>query len=1082
MKKRMLRSAGILVFTILYCLVVYFFNVRLWDAELSFKTADAASNGTVIQLFWDDGTGLTAEKSVYAQIDNQSGSCTFTKDQIGQILSYRIDPIAEEKDVEFTSIAINGREVDMDEFSGWIAISDQLEYEIRTDGESKSLYIHPTSMDPQLYMGEAFTKAMSDATMLPKVVRRTLILGGIAVAFILLFLKEILWLLDKASVWGEKKLEKLLSGKKGRQHVAALLGLLGICVFVFWKFLIGEKCFLFADASDQYGQYYPQLLEYARYIEKGLKYGSFDFSKALGDNVGLIKLNLNTWVCWFGQEHVGYLLGISQFLKVLGSGAAFYALMCVNGQKRWFSAILALGYAFCGHMTIRGSWGNYPNEILLVAIWLLCFELLIKRKDFRWLPLATWLFFYHFSSGYYMYLYVAVFTAYALFRIATEWRIPAKVWLAILGIGVVGCGTVFWVTKGSFLDGIVSALSSDRAQNNLEGFLWNLSSFAPSLDNWPVVFGRTIGLATLGNNGIDYIDDYWNFLEDPTFYCGILVLLLLPLAFYCMNWKKRIGLGMAYVAAFLICFSGQLRLALNGFSGSSYKLCTFWMIVVMLFSVGQIEWDKLKEGKKRRNSGIIVSITYIVLLGLTLELKDYIYVSERYYKLSILFLSLEFVGVLLLFVRPQIHFVVKGILVLVVGIEVFCMAYPIYNDRKTMDADIYWDDTMEALQYIADYDETFYRVDKQYQSVHYCDSLAQGYNGTAFYIGGMGPLSSIADFYHDMGLPIYSLNRVAWGTSSYNEVETLLGMRYILTKESDVANYGFEQIGITGDVSIYENKNALPMGFVYTKAIERSTFEKLPYNQRQRALLMAALVEDGTDVLPLLTEEEIAALSEKETLFDQYEVALQSAENYSFVFEPNTEEEVIAVQITFDGAGKSDLCYSTVDGDTFHMPIHQESEGQIFEINVAGVNRIWADSPNWANILEIRVAKIPKSIYYASYNAILDNMQKNGVTINAYEDNYLLGTFTNETDGILFLPMIQGRGWGIYVDGEWQPEIIINDAFAGIVVPAGTHELMMEFWNADAWGAYRNEIKWIAICVCFIIAGSIWNLIQKRKK
>ena len=113
MKKRMLRSAGILVFTILYCLVVYFFNVRLWDAELSFKTADAASNGTVIQLFWDDGTGLTAEKSVFAQIDNQSGSCTFTKDQVGQILSYRIDPIAEEKDVEFTSIAINGREVDM---------------------------------------------------------------------------------------------------------------------------------------------------------------------------------------------------------------------------------------------------------------------------------------------------------------------------------------------------------------------------------------------------------------------------------------------------------------------------------------------------------------------------------------------------------------------------------------------------------------------------------------------------------------------------------------------------------------------------------------------------------------------------------------------------------------------------------------------------------------------------------------------------------------------------------------------------------------------------------------------------------
>lgn len=1080
MNKGFIRTIGIIAVTILYCLIVWFFQINIRDVELTFETADGASNGTVIQVFWDDGLGLTAEKSVYAQIDQQKGICTFSKEQINTILAYRIDPTAEEKDVEFSAIALNGKPIDMEDFVQWIAMSDQVEYQIFNNGERKSLYIHPTSIDPQLYLNENFAAAMREAATISKVSKKKMIIAGLALALILLFYRKIVWLLNTISGWGKKQLEKIFAGKRKKQHALVIMGILVVCIFVFWKFLIGEKCYLFADVSDQYGQLYPQLLEYARYIEKGLKYGSYDFSKALGDNVGLIKPNLLTWVSWFGVEHVGYLMGVGQFLKVVGSGIAFYAFLCVNGQKRWFSAILALGYAFCGHMTIRSAWASYPNEVLLVAIWLLCFELLIKRKDFRWLPIATCLFFYHYGSGYYKYLYLAFFMGYALFRIITEWKISAKIWIAILSLGVIGCGGLFFAAKGTFFNEIVSALSSERAQDNIEGFQWNIQGFLPNIDNWPVVFGRTIGPATLGINGIDYIDDYWNSLEDPTLYCGILVLLLLPLAFYAMSWKKRVWHSMAFFMAFMCCFSGQTRVFLNGFSGSTYKLCTFWIIILMLFTAGQINWEEFHEKKKKRVGVVIVMITYSLILWLMIVLRKEIYVSEKYYKLCLLFLGLECVGVLLLLLRPQMHLVTKSALLLVVGVEILCMSYPIYNERETLNADIYWDDTMDALQYLAEYDSGFYRIDKQYQSAHYCDSMAQGYNGTAFYIGGTGPRSTIAEFYHDMGLPIYSLNRTSWGTSSYNEVETLLGIKYILTKEENVANYGFEKIAQTGEVSVYENKDALPMGFVYAKAIEKSTFEKLPYNQRQRALLMAVLVEDGTSTLPLLTKEELDSLDEREELLNQYEIEVQSAENYSFVFEPNTEEEVVAVQISFDSAGKSDLCYSTIDGAVFHMPIHQVSEGQIFEINVAGVNRIWADSPNWANIMNLRVAKIPKSVYYESYQNITNQMYESGVIIVKAEDSYIDGKFTAKEDGLLYLPIVYGTGWSVYVDGERQQIIQCNDTFYGVAVSAGTHRLELLFECSDFATAYKQEMKWLTVCACVFFAGSLLPVIRRK--
>lgn len=1080
MTKRMIRSVGIILITIIYCLIIHFFHVSLWDVELTFSTPDGISNGAVMQLFWDDGTGLSADNSAFMQIDQQVGSVTLTKGQIDQIISYRIDPIAEQKEITFSSVALNGQEIDFEEFLGWAVAYDQLQYEIRDSGSKKLLIISPTSADPQIYMGEQFTSAIKAATGISSKVRKKLMAVGVIIALILLLLREILWVFDKIAGASNKVLVRIFEGHKGRQHAAVIAGFLIVSILVFWKFVIRRKFFLFADASDQYGQFYPQLLEYARYIEKGLKYGSFDFSKALGDNVGLIKLNLNTWVCWFGKENVAYLLGISHFLKVFLSGLAFYAFMCVNGQKRWFSATLALGYAFCGHMTLRGSWGNYPNEVLLAAIWLLSFELLLKRRDFRWLPFATFLFFYHYSGGYYMYLYLAVFVGYAIFRIITEYKIPAKLWIGGIAVGVLGFGSLLVVTKGRFFNGIIEGLSSDRAQSILNEYDWNVSSFLPSMDNWPIIFGRTIGLATVGINGIDYTDQYWNSLEDPTFYCGILVLLLIPLAFYSMNWKKRVWYGLAFMVAFACCFIGPFRVILNGFSGGSYKLCTFWIIIVMLFTVGQIDWKKILEEKNKKIASGILVLTFIILTGLLINLKKQIYVSEKYYLYSMVFLVIECIAMLLMLLKPQIAAFAKTAIVVIVGMEVICVAYPIYNNRKTLDENIYWDDTMDALAFIAEEDDTFYRIDKQYQSVHYCDSLAQGYNGTSFYIGGTGPMSITADFYHDMGLPIYSLNRITWGTSSYNEVETLLGIRYILTKEQDVANYGFEKIGQTGEVSIYENKNALPLGFVYTKAIERSTFEALPYNQRQRALLMAMLVEDGTDVLPLLSEEELASLQIKEELFDQYEVPIQSAENYSFVFEPSKENEVILVQITFDGAGKSDLCYSSIDGHIYHMPIHQESEGQIFEINVADINRVWADSPNWANIMEIRVAKMPQSVYYESYDQIVDTMRNNGVTVLEADDNYFLGTFSNEADGVLFLPIIERRGWDILIDDEWQPELIINDTLSGIVVPKGKHKLEMTFANSNAIDAYRLEARWILSC-CFIWGIGSWLNVRDKK-
>lgn len=1085
MKKWMTKkNAFVLVALFFYCLFVWCCSVSIRDAEIEVTTLEDTGNGSMIQLFWDDGAGYNAENAVYAEIVSASGSMSIAKEAAEGIVSYRWDPVNVQQDITYTSIRINGKEIPPEVFASWVIAADQVEMEVIDEGGAKQLSFCVGSNDAKLYLNDEFTETVCQATKMTTDMRWIATLLGAFIAVGAIFFEEIVfgisWCLNRI----EALLQSIFEGHdKWKTFIA--IAVLGIVAFlVMNQYLLGNQFFIFKDASDSYYQTYPQLINDARYIKEGLTYGSYNFRQGLGAGQGYIKFNLANWVAYFGEENVAYLMGVSQMLKIFLSGLLFYGVMRVRGKEQWYSIVLALGYAFCGHMVIRSSWSNYPNEVVLLAFWLFCFELWFQKKDFRWLPLATFVFFYHYSTGYYQVIYIAILVIYVVFRYITERKVNVKACLLVGGIAGVGTLCYLFLTDFSLVHMVLGALSSDRAQATMSNTDWNLESFLLDFSLLPRIFGRTVGLSSLGIIGKDYVNEYWNSLEDPTFYCGLMVLLLIPLAFSMMNMKKKVWYGIAYAGAIVYCFSEPLRTILNGFSGVTYKLSSFWIIIVMLFTVAQIDWNEIHTQKKERRSFIICTITAITLIWAMYKLPTVIGVVQENLNISIYFVILEYIAVSLLLLKKDLKYSIKIILVLLVCSEVAILAYPVYNDRVTADGSEYADDTVEAVAKIKEIEgDSFYRIDKQYESAQICDSLAQDYYGTAFYIGGTGPSSAIAAFYNDLGLPIFSKNRMAWGTSSYDEVQAVLGIKYALTKDESVANYGYTKIGEAGNVNIYENKNAMPMGFVYHYAVERSTFETLDNKQRQQVLLRACLVEDGNSSLPLISSEKLEELEITDTLFEKYEIPFESAENYSFVFEPTTEDEMLAVKIVFDKTGRGNLCYLTEDGTSNSMLILQEDSdtGQIFGIDESNVSRIWSDSPNWAEIISLRIAKIPKEEYYAIYEQDLDNLKKSAVEIIKYEDDYIKGSFHTETDGVLYLPVPNDGGWQVYIDGELQEKMTINDAFIGIPVSAGEHTVTLLCGTGTFGIVYGKDIKLLVGCVILIILGSIWLHTKKKR-
>lgn len=1076
------RNVCIIIVFILYCIFVWFFSSQIRDVEIMVSTSESTNDGTVVQIFWNAGEGYNAENSLQLEIMDAQGSMIISQEIVEGIISCRWDPTNVQRDIVYTSIWINGNKVELSEFASWIESTEQCTVQIKKEGNSTELNIMVYGNDPQFFMGQGFTENIRKATSLPTQTKGLLTLIGLVGTAIGIFFKEIV----KGIRWCLKRIEEKF-GNVARSHpvcltICCILLLAIMVIFVMNQYLFGTKRFLFIDAADSYYQTYPNLLNTARNIEKGLIYGGFNFCKGLGSGLGIIKPTLANWVAYFGTENVAYLMGFSQTIKMLLAGMFFYGFIRVKGKEKWYSVVLALGYVFCGHMSICASWESYPNEVVLLAMWLLCFELWFQRKDFRWLPLATALFFYHFGTGYYLILYLVLLPTYVLFRYVTERKVSKKG--CLIAGGIVGVGAIGYllVTDFSIIQLVYSTMASERVQTTINSTDWSMESFYLDFSLLPRIFGRTVGTSILGIIGNNYVNDYWNFLEDPTFYCGIMVLLLIPLAFSMMNWKMRVWYGLVYAVAVVYCLSEPLRTIINGFSGVTFKLSSFWIIVMMILTVAQIDWSEIREKQKEKRSFIICTVTALLLFWATYQLPTVIDVSQKELNISLCFIVLEYIGISFLLFVKRFKYCIRLLVLMVVCIETTIITYPIYNERLTADGTEYMDDTIKAVEQIKKMEgDSFYRIDKQYVSAQICDSLAQDYYGTAFYVGGTGMGNAMTAFYTDMGLPLFNKNRMAWGTSSYDGVQTILGIKYALSKGDGIANYGYHKIGMVGDVSIYKNEYAMPMGFVYNCAIEQDTFEKLDSKQRQQVLLKACLVENGSSVLPLISDEKLAELDKTEELFRQYEIPFESSENYSFVFEPTAENEMLAVKISFDKTGRGSLCYSTEDGKTNSMLILQEEcdTGQIFEIVESGVNRIWSDSSNWAEITDLHIAQIPKSEYYALFEQDIARLKESAVEVTSYTENSIIGNFEAKEDGMLYLPIPSG-GWQVFIDGELQNIQTINDAFIGVYVSAGSHTLEVLYPTGTFWSVYGKDIIVLIGCIGIIILGNIWFYAKRR--
>ncbi len=381
----------------------------------------------------------------------------------------------------------------------------------------------------------------------------------------------------------------------GKGALLCLIALFGICAYVFFDYLIFNRPYVFKGiASDSYNAVLPSLVHLSRYLHTdGIP--RWSFYVGMGQNVFPQGLDspFTALLILLPFDKIPFGMAWIEVLKIVVAGLCFYGYLRTMSLKKFASFAGSILYAFSGFIIVGSGWFSYSSTGACVAFLLLAFEKLYRKNDGRWFPLAVALMA---TSVFSLYTYGLFLLLYSLFRFLDEngWSIGSYsrllLKMTLLGVLGVAIGFVFFFSEAMHM------VQSPRVSGHV-GYFQSLGRVPVfGLENWsitraswgiPLLHLKTAVLRMFSSDimGIgEYFRGWYNYLEAPLFYCGLLTLLLVPSVFASLDKKRKWVYGIFAAFWALIVIFPYFRYAYNLFTGDYYKTGISLIVsIVMLY-------------------------------------------------------------------------------------------------------------------------------------------------------------------------------------------------------------------------------------------------------------------------------------------------------------------------------------------------------------------------------------------------------------------------------------------------------------------------------------------------------------------
>lgn len=795
---------------------------------------------------------------------------------------------------------------------------------------------------------------------------------------------------------------------------------------------------------DLWHQYFP----FFRVVrEKLLEGGSFLYSWQNGMGTDFLSLisyyaasPLNWISAFFSEDSVRDAMTYILIAKIGFCGAFFSCFLRYTFKRKDFSiCIFSAMFALCSYML--GYYWNvmWFDTIALFPLVMLGVVAICREKKWRTFTIALAL---SLISNYYVGYFTCIFT---VFMFAAAVIIYAKgIKDFFVKLWIIARSSVLGIALGGFmLLPAYCGLQLTYSVNNT--FPEDVSYY----ESWTDIFANLISYsAPAMKEGL------------PNFSCGMLAIVLFGVFLFSGGIKIREKISALLMLALIAvsCNMNKLNYIWHGFHFTNmipYRFAFIFSFVLVAAAFRAYDVI-LKNGVKIYQiflmimfPGAVFALNYYKAISgddgtftLTAPLKSSLIIC-------IAFILIFVAARVFPFKKPEVRNTVVSLFVGAAVIsECFSNAAIGVKTVGTSDYVSYPSKNSEVQRLLSDMRENetspFYRTEMT-GTYTLNDSALYGYNGISQFSSSANV--SVTRFMRSLGLYASEAGNRYYYRISTPVVNTLLGVKYIISKDGHLnsGEYDLSQYGSDGTVYMYENNYPLSLGYMISeKAMiigNKTTDNPFEY-QNQIIRLATGINKDCYTPQPV-----------KLVKYDGMEVSKKSYGRYTF----SKQTGAASSTYYFDGIENSYLYgYATngscekisvrndnvsvdsniaIDDYPIVFPAGNVQEGETAELEIIAKTDVKSGTYN------LMVYAMDCGVFEEAYSKLADEQ----LEITEFADDEIKGKINALSDGIMLLSMPYEKGWTAYVDGEKAETCKVFGALTGVKVNAGEHDIRLVY-------------------------------------
>ncbi len=550
-----------------------------------------------------------------------------------------------------------------------------------------------------------------------------------------------------------------------------------------------------------------------------------------------------------------------------------------------------------------------------------------------------------------------------------------------------------------------------------------LQMSASANSTFPQTFTSYFSIMEMLARHLDNVEVHLGLEHWPNIFCGVAVFIFIPL--YVMNDRISVREKAAYFVMILFLLASFSMNFLNfiwhGFHYPNSLPCRqSFVYIFLLLTMAYKGYQGLRDRSIRQvTTSIWIAIGFILIC-------EALYSEDVDWNFSIYYVSIIFVAIygLLAYLRCRYKngagfLAIMGLLL--VFTENFMNTTNTSVTTISRTNYVEYDDDYETLIEYAESisDSVFYRYEKL--------KLRTKNDGSWYQYPSISVFSSTANaalstYYKTLGME--AATNAYSKTGSTLVIDMLFSVKYEFSNITYSDNALRKLVKASGNVKLYENTCALPLGFMVPSDMEDAWYT------------------DGSN--PIDTQNSfISASTGLYNTFKYLDVPDDDGDSYSCTYVVEEDGYYYAYLLN---SNIDDATTTVVSGDgshstqtTSHSNLKRSFVLDIGYAYAGDTITITSDTDDQTLLFSLYV--LQEDVLLEAY----DILNSQGLNIATMSDTDILGSINVDEDGLMYTSIAYDEGWTVYVDGEEVETVNFKDAMLAIPLTAGYHTIHMVY-------------------------------------